>query len=350
MNDPFRLAVPRPVRDGDTVAVTAPSSGVPAALHPRLDLVLESWRERGWRVEEGRCLRDERSSASAPAAERAAELQRFLLRDDVAAVVPPWGGERAVELLDRLDWTALAAARPKWLLGYSDTSTWLVPATLRLGWATAHGPCLMDLVPGQTDPLTRGALDVLGRGPGDAFEQRQSERWQSAWPDFRTEPASLHRLDVPTRWRTLDGSTSAAFRGRLIGGCLDTLMHTSASPHGDVAGFVARTRADGTVLYLENAGLAPTDVLRGLHALRWAGWLEGLAGLLVGRSSGPDSAGDGALTHAEALADTLGDAPYPVLLDVDIGHRPPQLVLVNGALADVVWSDAEGGRVAQRLA
>ena len=64
-----------------------------------------------------------------------------LLRDDLAAFIPPWSGELAVELLDRLDWAALAAARPKWVLGYSNTSTWMLPLTLRLGWATAHGPC-----------------------------------------------------------------------------------------------------------------------------------------------------------------------------------------------------------------
>jgi muramoyltetrapeptide carboxypeptidase LdcA involved in peptidoglycan recycling len=47
-----------------------------------------------------------------------------------------------------------------------------------------------------------------------------------------------------------------------------------------------------------------------------------------------------------------------VLADVDIGHVPPQLVLVNGAHAQVRWSasvfDAVGthwggGEIAQRL-
>ena len=33
----------------------------------------------------------------------------------------------------------------------------------------------------------------------------------------------------------------------------------------------------------------------------------------------------------------------PVLVDVDIGHRPPQLLLVNGALARVQWQALAGG-------
>lgn len=343
------LRVPAPLRPGDTIAVTAPSSGVEPALHPRLDLILADWRARGWRVEEGTCLRDERGSASAPAAERAAELMRFLLRDDIAAIVPPWGGELAVEILDRLDWTALAGARPKWLLGYSDTSTWLLPVTLRLGWATAHGPCLMDLAPAQPDPLTRGALDILSRGPGDSFEQRQSERWQSQWTDFATEPACIHRLTETTSWRALDGRDRVAMQGRLIGGCLDTLLHVAGSPHGDVSGFVSRAAGDGAILFLENSDLSPVGIVRALHALRWAGWLDGLAGLLIGRSNGRDGEGASQLRSADALSATLAGAPYPILVDTDIGHLPPQLVLVNGARAEVSWSSDGGGRIVQHL-
>ena len=40
-----------------------------------------------------------------------------------AAVVPPWGGELAIDLLDQLDWDALAAAEPTWLVGWSDICT-----------------------------------------------------------------------------------------------------------------------------------------------------------------------------------------------------------------------------------
>jgi len=34
---------------------------------------------------------------------------------------------------------------------------------------------------------------------------------------------------------------------------------------------------------------------------------------------------------------------------VDIGHRPPQMLLFNGALAQVQWTAACGGRIEQRL-
>ncbi len=356
---PGPIRYPRPLAAASRVVVTAPSSGVPPALHARLDLCLGALRERGFVVEEGRCLRAEHQGASAPAAERAAELERTLMRDDVDAVIPPWGGELAIELLDRLDWGALARARPKWVLGYSDTSTWMLPLTLRLGWATAHGPCLMDLVPGQDDALSAQACAVLQRpADGSAWRQHQSRAWQRQWSDFATAPASTYQLTEPTRWRSLHGRPREAFDGRLVGGCLDTLMHTAGTVHGDVAGFIARHRQEGVILYLENAGLAAGDLVRALHRLRWAGWLDGLSGLLLGRSPVPDATGAGALRLDDALRHTLGTLPCPVLLDADIGHVPPQMVLVNGAHAQVRWSlDVSGpgggswggGEVVQRF-
>ncbi|MBX3636778.1 MAG: LD-carboxypeptidase [Rubrivivax sp.] len=348
----FQPLYPPPLRPGDRIAVTAPSSGVEPRHHARLDLVLGHLRTRGFAVEEGRCLRDERDDASAGADERAAELQALLCRDDIAAVIPPWGGERALELLDRLDWARLAAARPKWLLGYSDTSSLLLPLTLRLGWATAHGPCLMDLAPGQDDALTSRTLEVLATPAGGAVEQAASTLHQSQWGDFASDPGCTYRLDRPTRWWRVDGSDPAApvqARGRLIGGCLDTLPPLAAGPHAPVRGFIERCSADGVLLYLENAELSPTGVLRALHALRWAGWLDGLAALLIGRSAAREPAGAQHLRHDDALRQTLGTLPCPVLAGLDIGHVPPQFTLVNGARAEIRF-DGRGGTLRQHFA
>ena len=343
---------PPPLLPGQHIVVTAPSSGVEPALHARLELTLAHLRQQGFTVEEGRCLRHETRSASDSAEARATELMQTLLRDDVAAIIPPWGGELAIELLDRLDWDALQNASPKWLLGYSDTSTWLVPITLRLGWATAHGPCLMDLVGGQSDALTRGAMGVLATARGGRVTQQQSSHWQRQWTDFAQVPDTTYQLTDPTTWRALQGQPALRFSGRLIGGCIDTLMHTAGTVHGDVAGFIQRHRSDGTLLYLENSGLSPTDWVRALHRLRWARWLGdgmGLAGELIGRSAAPDTTGATALRYDEALQSTLGTLPCPVLVDVDIGHRPPQMVLINGALAEVQWSASGGGSLSQHF-
>lgn len=206
----------------------------------------------------------------------------------------------------------------------------------------------MDLAPGQADPLTRELMAHLGR---THFVQAQSSHWQSQWTDFALVPDTTYALTEPTRWRSLNRAADqpVQMHGRLIGGCLDTLMHLAASPHGDVPAFVCAAGPDGALLYLENCELSPTECVRALHQLRWAGWLEGLAGVLVGRSAAPDSTRDDELRYAQALHNTLGDLPCPVLVDVDIGHRPPQMLLINGARATVQWQAETGGLLTQTL-
>ena len=72
--------------------------------------------------------------------------------------------------------------------------------------------------------------------------------------------------------------------------------------------------------------------------------------MLIGRSAAPDTTATTELRYAEALQATLGTLPCPVLVDVDIGHLPPQMVLVNGALATLQWSVTGGGVLTQTLA
>ncbi|MEK8030614.1 S66 peptidase family protein [Ideonella sp. DXS29W] len=338
------IRFPRPLRPGDTVAITAPSSGVATTgALARLDLVLDHLRSRGFRVVEGDCLRTQRHDQSAPAAQRAAELMRFLTDPAVAAVLPPWGGERAIELLPRLDFGALRPLPPKWLLGFSDISTLQMPLLLRASWASAHGSNLMDLAPSQTDPLVRGVLDVLSHDGVAPLRQAASPRFQVTWTPFETDAAAAFNLTEPTRWRRLDGRDEEAItlRGRLIGGCLDTVSRLAGTPFGDVPGFIRKHRAEGVLLYLENCEQNPCEMLRTLYSLRLHGWFEGLAGVLLGRSAAPEVTNAQRLDHAGAMHEALGDLPCPVLVDLDIGHRQPQFTLVNGALATCHF---DGGR------
>ena len=52
------------------------------------------------------------------------------------------------------------------------------------------------------------------------------------------------------------------------------------------------------------------------------------------------------MTQGEAVLDALGGLGLPLVLDVEIGHVPPHLPLVNGALARVAV-DGETRQLAQ---
>ena len=342
---------PAPLRPGDLIAITAPSSGVTGAALTRLDLALDHLRGLGFRVVEGSCLRHELKDASASRRARSDELSRFLLDPRVSAIFPPWGGELASELLDDLDFDALASATPKWLIGFSDISTLQLPLTLLAGWATAHGTNLLEFVPAQTDPLTTAVLTILASDLGAPVVQRSSARWQRAWQDYAVSPGAPYALTAPTEWKRLDGSKAPLrFAGHLVGGCIDTIMGLAGTRYGDVPGFVRRCGRHGAIVYLENAELPPPALVRALLSLRRHGWFDGIAGLVLGRDGAAPPTSESSLGPAEALAAVLSDLPCPVLYDVDIGHRPPQMTLINGAWAEVEFDDGTGSLSQRSLA
>lgn len=335
------IRFPRPLRPGDRIGVTAPSSGVPVDLRPRLDVAVGTLRDRGYDVVLGECLGAE-GHVSAPKAERAAELTSMLTDPTIRAVVPPWGGEVGTDLLDQLDWEALAAAEPTWLVGYSDTTTLMLPLTLRLGWATLHGGNLMDTPYEAPEGLLHWTEIAAGAGP---FTQ-SGHGWHRSggFDDWQSDPMlSRHTLDAPGTWSVLEpGPLDVS--GRLIGGCIETVSQIAASPFGDVPAFGAAV-PEGLVVYLEACEDTAFTIARALHGLRHAGWFEHANAVLVGRTRATDADG---FTQRDAVADALGGLGIPVVLDVECGHVPPFLPLVNGALARVVVDD-DRHEITQRI-
>ncbi|WP_423919682.1 hypothetical protein ACPEEZ_12775 [Frigoribacterium sp. 2-23] len=133
--------------------------------------------------------------------------------------------------------------------------------------------------------------------------------------------------------------------GRLIGGCLETVSLLAGTPFGDVPGFAARHAPEGLIVYLEAAESGPVAVARLLTSLRLAGWFDHATGVLLGRPGAPDAP---ELSHDDAARLALDDLDIPVIVDVDTGHQPPQLPLVNGALAEVALRGGHG-TITQRL-
>jgi muramoyltetrapeptide carboxypeptidase LdcA involved in peptidoglycan recycling len=224
-------------------------------------------------------------------------------------------------------------------LGYSDISTLMLPLLLEAGWASAHGPNLMDLVPRQTDPLSSRALDALSTE--DPFVQRSSTHYQTAFVDWRQKPGAAFVLDQPTDVRTLGGGAVRA-RGRLVGGCIDTIMSLVGSRYGDVPRFVREQKGEGVILFLENCDLDPSRYTRALYHLKLAGWFDGVAAVLVGRTQARET---DARAQETALARVFSGSRVPVVHGADVGHQPPQWTLIQGALATL---EVEGGRASIR--
>jgi muramoyltetrapeptide carboxypeptidase LdcA involved in peptidoglycan recycling len=321
------------LRPGDRVAVTSPSSGVPEELRERLNVAIRDVEARGYEVVVGACM-DGSGHVSAPAPARAAELMRMLTDPDIHAVVPPWGGDLAVDLVPLLDWDRLREAEPTWLVGYSDMSTLMTPLTLLTGTATVHGNNLMD-TPYRTPEGLVSWFDIVGAPRGHRFSQVPPGRHRTTgWDDYALHPeAREYTLNTPGGWTRLDGSGDLEVEGRLIGGCIETLCNLTGSGCLDTSAFAEAMAPEGLLVYVEACGDDALTICRNLHGMRLAGFFDAANAVLVGRTSAPDVP---SLTQHQAVLDVLGPLGVPIVADVECGHVPPYLPIVNGALGRLV--------------
>ncbi|MFC7868813.1 S66 peptidase family protein [Streptomyces murinus] len=328
------IRYPRPLRPGDRVGVTSPSAGVAEPLRARLDVAVEEIERRGYEVVVGRCM-DGTTHVSAPAAARAAELTGMLTDPAVRAVVPPWGGELAIDLMPHLDFEAIGRAEPTWLVGYSDMSTLLAPLTLLTGVATVHGNNLMD-TPYRVPEGLVSWLDIVAAPQGEPFTQTPPGRHRTGgWDDWTREPGiGEFTLDGAGGWRRLDGEGDVEVEGRLIGGCIETVAPLAGSRYLDTRRFAG---AEPLLVYVEACEDNALIIARHLHGMRLAGFFDRAAAVLVGRTHAPDAP---TLTQDAAVLDALGPLGVPILADVECGHVAPYLPLVNGARGRVVHTAA----------
>ncbi len=308
-------------------------------MQPRLDVAIAAVKDKGFQVVVGDCM-DGTTVVSAPAVDRAAELQAMLVDPAIRAIVPPWGGQLAVEILPHLDFDAITAAEPTWLVGWSDISTLLMPLTTMAGMATLYGQNLLDTPYRVPDPL-KAWLDVVTRPAKSTVVQGAAKDHRG--PDFvdYAEHPDDHEwvLDQPGGWQLFDPDAGPVrARGRLIGGCIETTSVLAGTEYGDLQAFAADHAPEGLVVYVEASGDEAFNIARDLWRMRLAGWFDRANAVLVGRTTAPDS---GDFTQRDAVTSALGDLDVPVILDVDCGHVPPHLALVNGALAEVVFDGDE---------
>ncbi len=322
------IEFPAPLRPGDRVGVTSPSMGVRQSERGRFEQAVETVRGNGYDVVIGACM-DGASHVSASATARAAELMTMLTDESIRAVVPPRGGETAIDLLPLLDWDAIAAAEPTWFVGFSDISTLIMPLTLRTGIATLHTNNLMNAPYGAPGRVLTW-LDIVAMPAGSSFTQ--------SWPGMGSTMARQDSHTIPqvtsdgahdTAWVRLDGDRAVDVRGRLIGGCIETVRHLVGTPYCDVARFGQDRAPEGLIIYVEAAGDDAYAICRSLHGMRLAGFFADAKAVLVGRTVAPDCK---TLTQKEAVLDALVRLGVPIIADVGCGHVPPYLPMVNGAL------------------
>ncbi|WLR42236.1 LD-carboxypeptidase [Bacillus carboniphilus] len=326
-----------PILSNDaTVGVTAPSSGVPVELHHLLHQAREKFQEQNVQVVFGETVWTQKKAKSADAKTRANEFNQMMQNDNVDVIIPPWGGELLIETLEYIDFENI---KEKWIVGYSDTSLLLLAITLKTGIATAHGTNFVDLRGKETDPTTAMWKTVLSTEVGSSVVQYSSPFYQKEWKHGNPTPV-VFNLTEKTEWKTIS-CKEQSLKGRLLGGCIDVIRHLAGTPFGNIQSFQQKYIHDEPIIwFFENCELSTTDLRRSLVQMKLAGWFDHCSGVLFGRSEANHSVGD--YTVEDVYWDLSEELNVPIIYDIDCGHKPPQVTLINGAFAEVTVENGKG--------
>ncbi|WP_342561547.1 S66 peptidase family protein [Paenibacillus sp. FSL R7-0345] len=325
------------LKHGAVIGVTASSLGVDEQHRDIFDEAVERMEARGYQVIVGETVYKQDKARSAPGKERGLEFNRMIEDESIGLIIPPWGGELLIEMLEFINFDQM---KPKWVLGFSDISLLLFVITLRTGIATAQGPGFGDLRGKQTDETTGMWQQVLSTQAGGSIVQQSSLKHQGTEMGEDSPSPYLFNLNTPTRWKSVPDQ-DVLLKGRLLGGCIDVIRHIIGTPYGDVQHFNRQfIHGEPILWYLENCELNTADLRRSLVHMKYAGWFDNCSGILFGRSGGNQPLLG--YTAEEVYRDLADELQLPVVYDLDFGHVPPQMTLVNGAYAEVEVVNGRG--------
>jgi len=272
---------------------------------------LQELKQLGFQVASRRPLASEGYFAGSQVA-RGLELARTLANDAVDGVFAIRGGYGSNYLLDGLQAVNLEA--PKAIVGFSDLTSLQIYLWQMHGWVTFYGPMLAAGLDG-------GASAAKGY-------------------DRESLLAAIQKTDGG--WKVdLQGEVSAAgdAEGRILGGCMTLVETTIGTP------WELDTRE--AILVLEDRGMKPWQVDRGLMHLKQAGKFDGVRGIVFGDFPECEPPVQGSPTVRDVAQRILGPLGVPIVFGAPVGHTlRPMLTLPLGVKARL---SAEGEGVLEIL-
>jgi muramoyltetrapeptide carboxypeptidase LdcA involved in peptidoglycan recycling len=337
---------PEFLSEGGTIGFVAPSFG--CTFEPyvsRFENARKKFTEMGYKLDVGpNCDKAEGIGISNKPKECGKELNDYYKSEKNDVLMSVGGGELMCEVVPFIDFEAVKTAKPKWYMGYSDNTNFIFPSVTLADTAGIYAPCAGDFGMEKWHPAIADAMDLI---TGKKLSFENYDRWELELPENPDNLCSYY-VTQPNRMKaylggkagaeTIDGADvkeEITFSGRLIGGCLDCLTNLAGTPYEDAKGFSEKYKDDGIIWFLEACDLNVYSIRRAIWNLREAGWFSHVKGFLIGRPGyafGEDMFG---LNQYNAVTDVLGEFGVPILMDLDIGHHPPMIPMLCGAVAEV---------------
>lgn len=268
---------------------------------------------------------------------RADDLMQAFADPDIKAVICITGGSDAILTTRHLQ-SDVFINNPKIFLGYSD-ATHIHFYLNSLGIHSFYGPAVLTDLAENTgiSSYTESSLKkvLFQHGPAGPVANNR-EGWTTEFLDwFKIENQSIkRRLNSPDGPLCLQGN--GRVRGRLVGGCVESLEMLKATPL-----WPQKEKWDGAILFLETSelGMPASSFVKCLRNYGMQGIFDRISGLLFGRPGGnmlkveDFAAYDAGIM--QVIGQEFGRPDLPVLSRMDFGHTAPIMTLPYGVEAEI---------------
>ena len=347
------MRYPEFLKNAGTIGFPAPSFG--CSIEPyrtSFDHALKVFRKKGFHTLPGpNAYAGDGIGISTSPQKCGEEFTQMMLSDRCDVLISCGGGELMCEILEFVDFSAIARAKPKWFMGYSDNTNLTYLLNTLCDTASIYGPCASSFGMKPWHPSITDAWKLLR---GKKFTSTGYDRYETESLKDEKHPLAPYSCTEPRKlllWHPETGRITGAgesvgcaearFSGRLIGGCLDILANLCGTRFDRTKEYAERYAADGFIWFLEACDLNVFSIRRAIWELSNAGWFSHVNGFLIGRPHAGQEELMG-LDHIHAVTDLLASFRVPILLDADIGHMPPMMPLISGSMAHVT-ANAEAG-------
>lgn len=335
------MIYPDNLDQGYKIGVTATSAGFSSEVDLiRLESGIKHFNRRGYMVKLTDNVKKNYKGRSSDGPTRAKELMKLCSDPEIRAIIAASGGDYLVEMLSYVDFDVLRL-NPKWIQGYSDTTGITFTVTTNLDMATLYTNNFSSFGMEHWHSSLEDNLKVL---EGHDLIQESFDYYQDGYKErvtglegFELEKKVEWKNLYPTEWNSTE---EIHMSGRALGGCLDVLLNLVGTRFDRTKEFIDKYHKDRILWFLESFDLGSEALTRGLWQLKEAGWFEHANGFIFGRPAMYHT--DSETSYEEAVLSVLGDLNLPIILEADIGHKPPQFTMVNGAIAYIQSKDGRG--------
>ena len=211
---------------------------------------------------------------------RAAVFQHYLDDEDIEAIWIARGGYGSIRIIDKLDFTQFLQ-HPKWIIGFSDGTVF-------------HGK------------LNRLGVPSLHAAMPFYFENKTPEAKHALFDALLGKPLQYEFPSHPL-------NKNGVMEGEIVGGNLSVLY--------GMMGSNTFPELDGKIFFIEEVDEYIYHIDRMMHALKRAGKLENLKGLIVGGLTQiKDNSHPFGMTAEQVIAEAVAEYNYPICFGFPAGH------------------------------